>query len=59
MRAPRWICNLAGAEASLSHCLPDTMGSKVDYQDDMEMHLDELADEDTSNPEVSEPKDTH
>lgn len=45
MRAPRWICNLAGAESSLSHSLPDTMGAQVDYDDDGEMHLDEVADD--------------
>lgn len=45
MRAPRWICNLAGAESSLSHSLPDTMGAQVDYDDDCEMHLDEVADD--------------
>ncbi len=45
MRAPRWICNLAGAESSLSHSLPDTMGAQVDYDDDGEMHLDENAEE--------------
>lgn len=45
MRAPRWICNLAGAESSLCHSLPDTMGAQVDYDDDREMHLDEVADD--------------
>ena len=44
MRTPRWINNLAGAEATLSHCLPDTMGTDVDYDDDCELHLDEHAD---------------
>ena len=49
MRAPRWICNLAGAESSLSHSLPDTMGAQVDYDDDCEMHLDENTEETLHN----------
>lgn len=33
MRGFRWISNLASAECTLSHCLPDTMGSPVDYDE--------------------------
>lgn len=33
MRTPRWISNLASAESTLSHVLPDTMGSQVDYDE--------------------------
>ena len=33
----RWISNLAGAESTLSHTLPDTMGSQVDFDDKEEM----------------------
>jgi len=33
----RWIKNLAGAESTLSHTLPDTMGSQVDFDDKEEM----------------------
>lgn len=58
MRAPRWICNLAGAESSLSHSLPDTMGSQVDYDDDCEMHLDEVA-EDSLQTSASESQQSH
>ena len=58
MRAPRWICNLAGAESSLSHSLPDTMGSQVDYDDDCEMHLDEVA-EDSLQTSTSESQQSH
>ena len=58
MRAPRWICNLAGAESSLSHSLPDTMGAQVDYDDDCEMHLDEVA-EDSLQTSTSESQQSH
>lgn len=59
MRTPRWINNLAGAESSLSHCLPDTMGSKVDYEDDCEMHLDELAEAKEQPLKASEDDQSH
>jgi|GEM_PF-3653630 hypothetical protein len=59
MRAPRWICNLAGAESSLSHSLPDTMGAQVDYDDDCEMHLDEMAEDSGQAETGNTPKQAH
>lgn len=62
MRTPRWITNLAGAECSLSHSLPDTMGAKVDYDDDMELDLKRHAQEQEQTrvtPAVTSNEDIH
>lgn len=62
MRTPRWITNLAGAECSLSHSLPDTMGAKVDYDDDMELDLKSYAQEkqkELASREPSNHEDIH
>lgn len=62
MRTPRWITNLAGAECSLSHSLPDTMGAKVDYDDDMELDLKRHAQEQEETkvaPAITSNEDIH
>ncbi|EDY85849.1 hypothetical protein GP5015_1919 [gamma proteobacterium HTCC5015] len=60
MRGFRWINNLASAEHTMSHCLPDTMGSAVDY-DEIEdgEALEHRADSDAQASVDTQTKEPH